>query len=151
MKKTFLKRLQPACVVLGMQAATKDQAIDELLGRLSASGLVKDPARAREDVFARERMMSTGMQNGLAIPHAKTAGVDDLCLALGIKPEGVEFGSLDDQPARLIFLVLSCSDKAGPHIQCLAEITGACRDADVRERLLKARTPAEAIEILNAS
>ena len=139
-RKMIAKLLKRDCVAMHLWAATKDEAIDELLGLLDAQGLLKDLAQARADVFTREAKMSTGLKDGLALPHAKSEGVTGLCLALGLKPEGIEFGSLDGSLATMIFLVVSRADRTGPHLQCLAEITGTCREQSVREAVLRAKT-----------
>ena len=89
--------------------------------------------------------------NGLAIPHAKSAGAKELVGALGIKPEGVEFDSLDRQPARVIFLVVSRHDRSGPHIQCLAEIAALYGRAEVRNALAAAKDPDQAISALSTA
>jgi len=145
------KYLTPDLVRIGMAAEDKWQAIDELLGLLEERGLVNDAARVRADLVDRERKMSTGLEKGLAIPHAKSDGVNALAVALGLKPEGIEFDSLDGRPARAIFLVVSRKDTAGPHIECLAEISRLYSREQVRRALLSAMTPEQAVRALSVS
>jgi len=147
-RRAFIRHLPPSCVVLDLKAENKEEAIGALIEALRRAGRLADADRAREDVLTRERQLSTGLKDGLALPHAKTRGVAELALALGIKAEGLDFDSLDGEPARLIFLMLSPADKPGPHLQCLAEITAVCRDPALRRRLLAARTGEEALDIL---
>ena len=149
MKLAKFLRLQS--IVIGLRAADKWAAIDELLATLDAQGLVTDAAQVREDLIAREKRMSTGMELGLAIPHAKSTGATGLAVALGIKPKGLDFASLDGEPARVIFLVVSRKDTTGPHIQCLAEIATAYSREGTRQALLAAGTPAEALRVLTGS
>ena len=82
--------------------------------------------------------MSTGLQEGIAIPHGKTDTVESLVAAIGIKKDGVPFDSLDGRPAQIIALTLSPANKPGPHIQFLAEVSKALGMAAVREQLLAA-------------
>ena len=145
------KYLRPASIIIGLNAQTKWEAIDELLTPLDQQGLVADAAKVREDLVARERKMSTGMERGLAIPHAKSSGAKELAVALGIKPEGVEFDSLDGQPAKVIFLVISRHDRSGPHIQCLAEIAALYGREEARNALTAAKSPAQALSALSTA
>ena len=145
------KYLRLGSIIIGLNAQTKWEAIDELLVPLDRQGLLADAAKVREDLVARERKMSTGLERGLAIPHAKSAGAKELAVALGIKPDGVEFDSLDGQPARAIFLVVSRHDRSGPHIQCLAEIAALYGRAEVRDALAAAKIPAQAMSALSTA
>ena len=126
-----------------LSGKTKFQLIEELLDLLHYGGKVQDRDLALKDVLAREGYLSTGLENGLAIPHAKTDGVSELVMAFGLKKDGVEFESLDNKPAHLIFLVLSPRDTSGPHIRALATITKNLKDAKRRKSLLKAQSAGE--------
>ncbi len=117
------------------RASTKEGVIDELLERLEHEGLVNNPAQAREDVLARERSMSTGMQDGIAIPHARTAAVKRLVCAIGLKREGIAFDALDGKPTTIVVLTLSPRDAATPHIQFMSSISKSL-DASGRAALL---------------
>lgn len=92
--------------------------------------------------------MSTGMQHGIALPHAKTEGVTRIVAALGLKPEGVEFQSLDGEPAKVILLLASPSRQSGPHIQVLASAAALLNDEIRRTDLLAAQSVEEAAVIL---
>lgn len=127
----------------------KFQLIEELLDLLHEGRKILDRELALKDVLAREGYLSTGLENGLAIPHAKTDGVDQLVTAFGLKNEGVDFESLDNKPAQLIFLVLSPRDTSGPHIRALAAITKNLKDTERRKALLQAQSPEEIKIIFN--
>ena len=90
-----------------------------MLRALQQSGRVRDPESALADVMERERDMATGIENGLAIPHARTRTVDNLVCAIGIKSEGIDFGAKEG-PSRIIILTLSPENRPGPHIQFMA-------------------------------
>jgi len=131
-----------------LKGATKDAVIEELVDLLVAAGRIKDRLAALRAVLERERKMSTGMQNGIAIPHGKTETTDCLVTALGIKRAGVDFDSLDGQPARIFVMTLSPENRTGPHIQFLAEISRQLNDPTIRDRLLQATTADEILKIL---
>ncbi len=134
----ILRFLKSSCVLPQLAAESKEEAIDELLAVLNRSGQIRDLKQARRDVLARESQMSTGITDGLALPHAKSKGVRDLAVAFGGKPEGIPFDSLDGKPTTAIFLVVSRVDRSGPHLQCLAEITTLFSNPMCRKQLLEA-------------
>lgn len=131
-----------------LKSDSKFQLIEELINMLDSNGRLLNREVALQDVLAREGYLSTGLENGLAIPHAKTDGVARLEIAFGIKQEGVDFESLDGKPARLIFLVLSPRDTSGPHIQTLAIISRNLKEKAIREELLAAQSPQQILQII---
>jgi len=135
-------------ITTNLKNNNKFPVIEELLDLLAQNGKVADRELALKDVLAREGYLSTGLENGIAIPHAKTDGVDQLLIAFGIKKEGLDFASLDGKPAQLIFLVLSPRDVAGPHIQTLAIISRALKEEATRRALLQVSSAAEAAGII---
>jgi len=136
-------------VTAGLTGKNKFQLIEELLDLLHAGGKIVDRELALKDVLAREGYLSTGLENGLAIPHAKTDGVGELVMSFGLKKDGVDFDSLDNKPAHLIFLVLSPRDTSGPHIRALAAITKNLKDAEKRKSLLGAQSSEEIKKMIN--
>lgn len=145
------KALTKETILTDLKGKTKEEIIDEMIGLLAATGKVRDRREALRVVLEREKKMSTGMQNGIAIPHGKTDKVDNLVAALGVKKEGIDFGALDNQPSRIFVMTLSPDSRAGPHIQFLAEISRQLSDAGVRERLLRAGSSDEILDILAGS
>jgi fructose-specific phosphotransferase system IIA component len=135
-------------VILELQGSTKDQIIEEMIDFLVAKGRIKDRDAALKAVLEREKKMSTGMQHGVAIPHGKTDSVDRLVTALGLKRGGVDFGSMDGNPATIFIMTLSSVSRTGPHIQFLSEISQVLNDPERRDRLLKAQTAGEVMDIL---
>jgi len=133
-----------------LSSKTKPDVINELLGILIATGKVSDEDVARTALLERERKMSTGMQHGIAIPHGKTEAVDALIACVGVSREGIDFGSLDGEPARIFIMTLSPRDRTGPHIQFLAEVSELLRSKDRRNAMLKASTAQDLLRILTA-
>lgn len=140
----------PDSVAVGLKAANKAQAIDRLLELLVAGGKLKDLNAAREAVLARERKMSTGMKNGIAIPHGKTDAVDGLLACLAISEKPIDFESLDGLPSRIFIMTLSPPSKTGPHLQFLAEVSQLFKSPDRRQALLDAQTPQALLDALYA-
>ena len=137
-------------ITAGLTGKSKFQLIEELLDLLHEGGKILDRELALKDVLAREGYLSTGLENGLAIPHAKTDGVNELVMSFGLKKDGVDFESLDNKPANLIFLVLSPRDTSGPHIRALAAITKNLKDAERRKTLLEAQSSEEIKNIFDS-
>lgn len=140
--------LSKEAVVLRLQGTTKERIIEELIDVLVSAGKVTDRKAALKAVMEREKKMSTGLQNGIAIPHGKSDTIDCLVAALGLKPEGVAFDSLDGQPAQIFLMTLSPASRTGPHIQFLADISRVLHDPSVRERVLNAPSADALVELL---
>jgi fructose-specific phosphotransferase system IIA component len=135
-------------ISMDLQSDSKFPLIEELLDMPAENGRLLDRDQALQDVLAREGYLSTGLENGIAIPHAKTDGVDKLILAFGIKRDGIDFESLDGKPASLIFLALSPRDTAGPHIKSLAIISRTLKDLETRQALMDAASVEEIADII---
>lgn len=142
------KVLSPDAVWVDLKADTKQGIIEEMIDRLVAAGKVKDREAALAAVLEREAKMSTGMQNGVAIPHGKSDSVSELVAAIGLNKAGVDFDSLDGSPAMIFIMTLSPAKRSGPHIQFLAEVSRLISQPAEREKLLAAKTHAEIYTIL---
>lgn len=138
-------------ISLELKSETKEGVIEEMTGLLMAAGKIKgieDRKIVLKAVMDREKKMSTGMQNGIAIPHGKTDAVECLVAALAVKKEGIDFGSLDGQPSRIFVMTISPDNRTGPHIQFLAEISRQLNDPKIRDAILNAKSREEIIELL---
>lgn len=130
--------LASTAAITPLAAHSKEEAIQELVAALERSGSITDSDQVFRDVMEREATVSTGMEHGLAIPHARTAGVVGMAVAVGVAPHGIDFQALDGQPTRIIFLIASSPQDRGPHLQLLAAIAKRMRDAERRETVLAA-------------
>ncbi|MDR0554587.1 MAG: cation:proton antiporter [Treponema sp.] len=144
----LLSVITPDCISLSLRGQTKEEVITELVDILADQGKLDNRDEVLADVFERERSMSTGMQQGIALPHAKTAGVTEISVAVGIKPEGIDFDALDGEKSRLFILVVSPRKISGPHIQLLAAIGAVLQDDIIREEVIGASSPEEAAALL---
>lgn len=134
-------------VKVPLLSSDKTGVIRELVGILADAGKISDTEAVVSGVMERESLGSTGLEKGIAVPHAKTTAVDDLMIAIGISPEGVDFESLDGEPSTLFFLILAPPDKSGPHIQALTEIAGISRSNVFLKALKGARTADDVVEL----
>lgn len=142
------KVLSPETVWVDLKADTKQGVIEEMVDRLVAAGKVENREAVLSAVLEREAKMSTGMQNGVAIPHGKTEAVEELVAAVGLHKAGVDFESMDSSPSQIFIMTLSPEKRTGPHIQFLAEVSRAISQPEEREKLLGAKTHGEMYELL---
>lgn len=137
------KVLSTDTVWVDLKADTKQGIIEEMIDRLVAAGKIKDREAALQAVLEREEKMSTGMQNGVAIPHGKTDSVKGLVAAIGLNKSGVDFDSMDGSPSTIFIMTVSPANRTGPHMQFLAEVSRLLGSASAREKLLACRTHQE--------
>jgi len=142
------KVLSPDTVWVDLKANTKEGVIEEMIDRLIATGKLKDREAVLKAVLEREAKMSTGMQNGVAIPHGKTDAVKSLVAAVALNKSGVNFESMDGSPSTIFIMTISPTKRTGPHIQFLAEVSRLISQPAERDRLLAAKTHGEIYEIL---
>jgi PTS system nitrogen regulatory IIA component len=112
---------------------------------------VPEPASIERVLGEREKLASTGIGDGVAIPHGRVAGLDRFVAALAIRREGVPFDAIDGRPASIFFAVVGPEKAAGEHLKCLARIGRVLRDDAVRSRLLSATEPADALAIVTSA
>ncbi|MDA8409432.1 MAG: PTS sugar transporter subunit IIA [Treponema sp.] len=139
--------LREDSIALHLKGGTKEEIIDELLVAAAKSGRLKDVPAARRSILERERRMSTGMKHGIAIPHGKTDAVDSLIACIGVSDKGVDFDALDRELCRIFILTLSPSDKTGPHLQFLAEVSLLFRSEEKRQAILAAKDAVSVLKV----
>jgi fructose-specific phosphotransferase system IIA component len=140
--------LIPDCVRAPMKATTKIDAITELVDLLADAGRVSDRDRVLNAVLDRERTASTGIGQGLAVPHGKCSGCSGLVMAIGKPAEPLDFDSKDGKPVEIVVLLASPPDKTGPHIQALARISRLMLMESFRGEVARARNSEELWEII---
>jgi PTS system nitrogen regulatory IIA component len=133
----------PEYAFTGLSARSREDAFAELTRRLAAAGAIRDPDAVIRRLSDRERLGSTALGSGVAIPHLKLAGLSEPVVAVGAFPAGVDFGAADGAPVRLIFLVLSPADSPALHLQILARISRLLRLPGVADNLRRASSPEE--------
>jgi fructose-specific phosphotransferase system IIA component len=130
-----------------LEATTKLAVIEELIDVLVRAGRIKDKPRILEAVLKRENLGSTGLEKGIAVPHAKAEEIPALTLAIGISFKGVDFGAIDGKPSKVFFLMLAAPDQSGPHIEALADIARMTRSETFCRLLNAAASPREVVEL----
>ena len=146
---TLTQVLQTNCVKVPVEGRDKEAVITELIDLLEASGALMDRDVALEAVLTRERIQSTGTGAGIAIPHGKCNAVKEVVMAIGIAREPIEFKSVDGQPVKILFLLVSPADQTGPHIQALAGISKLMLNEQFRHKLEQADSADDVYELLN--
>jgi len=140
--------LKPANIKIPLQAKTKTEAIGELVSVLAATGDVTDAKKVLDAVLEREATRTTGIGNGLAIPHGKCQGTKDLVMAIGRAANPIDFQAIDGRPVSIIWMLASPPDKTGPHIHALARISRLMTIDKFRSALLQAKTAQESFDII---
>lgn len=140
---------QPEYIKIPLQRNTKSEVIKELVELLSQHQAITNPEGIIQAVFDREEIMTTGVGNGVAIPHCKHKDCSNFAIALGVHPTGIDFDSIDKKPAHIIFLLVGPEDQPGTHIKILSRISRIISKDEVREKVLACTTPAELFDLLN--
>jgi PTS system nitrogen regulatory IIA component len=130
---------------------TKADVIAEMVGMLVESGAIEKRHRGKiiEGLMAREALGSTAIGQGIAIPHTKSDSVTGLTSALAISKKGVNFDSLDGEPAFIFFLLIAPSDSAGPHLKALARVSRLLKDKFFRDSLKNTKTAKDVMDLLS--
>lgn len=141
--------LKKQSIDLNAAVADKTAAIGHLVDLMDAGGNLNDKALYKERVLAREAEGSTGIGEGIAIPHAKTEAVNEPGLASMIVRDGVDYESLDDEPAHLFFLIAAPAGGANVHLEVLSRLSRMLMDDDFRDALMQAKMPEEYLAIID--
>ncbi|MBD3167507.1 hypothetical protein GF324_12980 [bacterium] len=144
----FSDLLKTSSVVLELPKQDRFGTIRHLVDALSAEDLLKNPERAFEAVEAREKVLSTGVGSGIAVPHATLNSLNNPLVAFGRSQEGIDFEAIDGKPVHLIFLLLSPGDAYELHLRMLSRISRLCTEESLRNRLRLAPTADSLIDIL---
>jgi len=136
-------------IALDLPTGDKTGVIEALVALLAQSGHVSDAKTVVEDILERERLMSTGVGAGVAIPHAQSRGALKLAMAFGRTREDIDFKSLDGKPVGLFFLIVA-PDGPGGFVRILARISRLLYSGELQQSLRRARTPAEVMRIIAA-
>ena len=141
--------LKSESIALGQKPADKESAIRQLADLMAASGNLSDKEQYLKDVFAREASGTTGLGDGIATPHAKSTGVKEAGLAAMTVPAGMDFESMDGNPARLFFMIAAPDSANDAHIQILQQLAMMIMDPDFKEALIAAKTKEEFLHLID--
>ena len=141
--------LSPERIRVPLRGDSKDAVLEELVGVLRDAGAVASADEVLHAVRERERVLSTGIGSGVAIPHGKSQAIPALTMAAGVASDPVDFDALDGRPVSLFFLLVGPEEAAGAHVKALSRISRLVRRDEFRERLAEAKTPEEFLAILS--
>jgi PTS system nitrogen regulatory IIA component len=134
-------------LVLFLQATTRDEALAQLVDKIFEAGKLSDKELFYKAIIGREKIVSTGIGMGVAIPHAKLPSYDHFFIAIGILQKPIDWQSLDGNPIRLIFMIGGPDDKQTEYLQILSLLTRAIKDEHRRKKLLNINNPKAILEL----
>ena len=135
-------------IKVDFKSKNKIDAIKEMVGVLEDSNSVLNYDKVLNSVLSREKAMTTGIGNGIAIPHGKSNYVKNMIASLGIVKEGIPFDSIDGEPVDIIFTLVSPSGFSGPHIKALSLVSRLLNNEKTRKKILECVTPHEVFSLL---
>ena len=146
---SLIELIDESVIKVPLVSSSKTDVIEELLDLLVGNGTVRDRSGALDALLTRESQGSTGLESGIAVPHAKTGAVSTLVVAIGVSSGGVDFQALDGKPSHLFFLMLAPPDQSGPHIEALAEIARLARSPAFIRALIASQSAKDVMELLS--
>lgn len=134
-------------LVIFLNAETRDEALEAMINMLHTRGKLPEKEPFYDAIIDREKIVSTGIGMGVAIPHAKLAAYDDFFIAIGILTKGVDWNALDGAPVRLIFMIGGPDDKQTEYLQLLSSLTLSIKDEERRKKMLTLNSPLAIIDL----
>ncbi len=135
--------LYDSCVLSDLKGTNKKDVISELVGTLKNAGLIEDEEKAVHVVLEREKLGSTGIGDGVAIPHGKLKEMRDIVCAFGRSKQGIDFDAVDKKPSHIFFLLLAPENSASQHLMMLSRISKLLRDPSFRKGLVETGNAAD--------
>lgn len=145
---TIAQYLDPS-LVLFLDVDQRDEALRALVERLDQQGKLKNKEEFYNAILDRERIISTGIGMGVAVPHAKLPVYTTFFIAIGIHHKGIPWFSLDGIPVRLVFMIGGPDDKQTEYLQLLSRLTLALKDEERRKKMLQVKTPEAVIQLFD--
>ncbi|WP_297596770.1 fructose-specific PTS transporter subunit EIIC [uncultured Cetobacterium sp.] len=142
------KMLVKNCIKLNLKAKNKIDVIDELVEILYVNGRLNNKEEFKKTILKREEQSSTGLEEGIAIPHGKSDSVKIPTVAFGLSKSGIDYDSLDGEPSTLFFMIAAPANATDSHIETLSQLSSLLLDDDIREQLLQVKSEQEVLDIL---
>ena len=142
--------LKPSLIKLDLQSLDKEDLFEEMVQVFADNRLIADSAEAVSVLQEREAKMSTGVGNGIGIPHGKLPGAKNSLLALGISQDGIDYEALDGGLVYIVIAIFAPPDNPGQHVELLAEISRLFAIPGFAEKVRAAKTPAEVLALIEA-
>lgn len=138
-------------LILFLDADHRDTVLEKLVERIHKVGKLEDKDSFFQAIIEREKIVSTGIGMGVAIPHAKLPGYDEFFIAIGILPKGVDWQAIDHSPVRMIFMIGGPDDKQTEYLQILSALTLAIKNEDLRKKLLTLNSPEDIVKLFEST
>lgn len=142
--------ISESLICTNLKGETKDEIISELVDIMDKNNCLYNKYEFLNDVLKREKSISTGIGNGIGMPHGKSTAVKQACLALGISKKGINFDSIDDELVNIIFLIAVPKEADNIHLKILGYLSRKLMHEEFREALKKEKTSKKIIECLNS-
>lgn len=134
-------------IIVDFKGTSKIEILNEMIDSFKEDPRIKDIENVRTVVLEREKIMSTGVGNGFAIPHGKTNMVSEMVAGFGLLKTPIEFEALDNQPVNLIFLLIGQADSVGQHLKMLSRVSRIMNQENIRTELANANSAEEILQI----
>lgn len=141
--------LKKDTVIIELSSSSKLEVIDELVSKLDEAGRLQDKEQFKQAILTREGQSTTGIGEGIAIPHAKTAAVKTPAIAFGRSTKGIDYEALDGQPSHLFFMIAASEGANNAHLETLSRLSSLLMDVGFREKIMQVQTPDELIDVIN--
>ncbi|NAO99297.1 PTS fructose transporter subunit IIA, partial [Halomonas sp. MG34] len=141
--------LKQETIILDLQANTKENVLTELIDQLDRAGKLQDKQKFTEGILGREEQSTTGIGEGIAIPHAKSAAVKEPAIAFGRSADGIDYDSLDGQPAHLFFMIAATDGANNAHLEALSRLSTFLMDEKFRTKIYEATSVDHILEAVN--
>lgn len=137
-------------LVLFLDVETREEALYAMVNMVHKAGKLGNKEVFYDAIIEREKIVSTGIGMGVAIPHAKLSSYDDFFISIGILRKGIDWNALDGRPVRIIFMIGGPDDKQTEYLQILSSLTQAIKDEQLRKKMLTMNSPFDIIELFRA-
>ncbi len=149
MERIIISDYMSVEMITDLEATDKEGALKEMLELISKSSKIVDKKAFENAIYKREKLMSTGIGYGIAVPHAKLKGVTDFTIALGRVKDGIEYESIDDKPVNLIFMIGASDTQDKEYIRLLSRLVLRLKDQKLRKKLMKAKDSKEIFNLIS--
>ena len=140
--------LKENMIFLNFEANNKEEAIEKFINSLEKTGTIKEPNALKDALLEREKLGTTGIGQGIAMPHARSSAIKDLTVAFFRSEKGIDFKSMDSEPVHLVFLLLAPVTAGGHYLKLLAKISRLLRGDDFRTALMEAKDVSSVLQII---
>ena len=140
--------LKENMIFLNFEASNKEEAIEKFINSVEKTGTIKEPNALKDALLEREKLGTTGIGQGIAMPHARSSAIKDLTVAFFRSEKGIDFKSMDSEPVHLVFLLLAPVTAGGPYLKLLAKISRLLRGDDFRTALMEAKDVSSVLQII---